>query len=252
VWTLSATTQLVQYNTDSSLLRNISKNDQALRYKKIKSFFFTDTLFATKGAKSTRGNICAQVFVSDKGFVAVYPMKDQRSYLLALKEIAKDVGAPEVLVCDAHPTQEKLEVKEFLIQIGTTLQVLEAKTQWANWAELYIGLIKEATWKDMHATGSPIVLWDYCMECRALIFQVTAKKLFQLHGTNPHTATFGTEADISHKCNFGWYEWVYYPTQSAQFPFQKECLGQCLGPAWNEGNIMVQWILKENEKVVPR
>ena len=103
----------------------------------------------------------------------------------------------------------------------------------------------------MRATGSPIVLWDYCMERCALIFQVTAKKLFQLNGTNPHTATFGTEADISHICNFGWYEWVYYRTQSAQYPFQKECLGHCLGPARNEGNVMAQWILKENGKVVP-
>jgi hypothetical protein len=31
------------------------------------------------------------------------------------------------------------------------------------------------------------------MEQRALIFQVTVKKLFQLNRTNPHTATFGTE-----------------------------------------------------------
>jgi hypothetical protein len=29
-----------------------------------------------------------------------------------------------------------------------------------------------------------------------LIFQITAKKPFQLNGTNPHTMTFGTEADI--------------------------------------------------------
>jgi hypothetical protein len=35
------------------------------------------------------------------------------------------------------------------------------------------------------------------MEVRALIFQITAKKLFQLNGTNPHTMTFGAEADIS-------------------------------------------------------
>jgi hypothetical protein len=89
------------------------------------------------------------------------------------------------------------------------------------------------------------------MERHALIFQVTAKKLFQLNGTNPHTATFGTEADISHLCVFGWYEWVYYRNQSAAYPYQKECLGRCLGPAKNEGNIMAQWVLKENGKVVP-
>ena len=107
-----------------------------------------------------------------------------------------------MLVCEAHLTQKKCEIKEFLIQIGTTLRVLEAETQGANRAELYIGLIKEATRKDMRARGSPIVLWDYCMEHHALIFQVTAKTLFQLNGTNRHTVTFGTEADISHICNF--------------------------------------------------
>ena len=110
--------------------------------------------------------------------MALYPTKDLISYFLALNEFAKDIGVPEVLVCDAHPTQKKQEVKEFLIQIGITLRVLEAETQIANWAELYIGLMKEATRKDMHATGSPIVLWDFCMECRSLIFQVAAKKLF--------------------------------------------------------------------------
>ena len=106
VCTLSVTTQLVQYNTDSSLSRNVSTDDCALQYRKITLKFFTDTLFATKGAKSTRGNICAQIFVSDKGFRLLYPMKDQQSYFLALKEFAKDVGALEVLVCDAPPAQK--------------------------------------------------------------------------------------------------------------------------------------------------
>jgi hypothetical protein len=87
---------------------------------------------------------------------------------------------------------------------------LEAETQWANCAELYIGLMKEATQKDMQLIGSPLVLWDYCMERRALIFQITAKKLFQLNGAKPHTMTFGTEADILNLCHFGWYKWVYF------------------------------------------
>ncbi len=78
-----------------------------------------------------------------------------------------------------------------------TLKVLEAQTQWANQAELYIGLIKEATRKDLQAYGLPSLLWDYCMEHQALIYQVTAKNLFQLNGTTLHTFTFGTDADIS-------------------------------------------------------
>jgi hypothetical protein len=103
-----------------------------------------------------------------------------------------------------------------------------------------IGLMKEVTRKDMRLSGSPLVLWDYCMERRALIFQITAKKLFQLNGTNPHTLTFGSEADISHICQYGWYEWIYYRDVKTSFPYQKERLGRCLGPAKNEGNAMAQ------------
>jgi hypothetical protein len=35
------------------------------------------------------------------------------------------------------------------------------------------------------------------MERRALNYQVTAKTLFQLNGSTPHTVTFGTDPDIS-------------------------------------------------------
>jgi hypothetical protein len=180
-------------------------------------------------------------------------MKKQQEVYLALKQFAKEVGSPEVLVCDPHPAQIKREVHEFFTQIGMTLKVLEAETQWASRTELYIGLMKETTRKDMHSLGSPLVLWDYCMERHALIFQITAKKLFQLNGMNPHTLTFGTEADISHICQYAWYKWVYYCDATTSFPYQKEWLGRCLEPTKNEGNAMAQqWILKENGKVVPR
>ncbi len=142
-------------------------------------------------------------------------------------------------------------MQEFCTKIRTTLKVLEAETQWANCAKLNIGLTKEATRKDMRSSGSPLVLWDYCMEWQVLIFQINAKKLFQLNGTNPHTMTFGTEEDIPHICQYGWYEWVYYRDVKTSFPHQREWLGRCLGPAKNEGNGMSQWILKENSKVVP-
>ncbi len=162
--TLSVTTQLICRTGDSSLSCNVGTNNWAVLYCCLKSYFYTDTLYATKRVKSTRGNTCAQIFVSDKNFVALYPMRDMKSYIFALKEFAKDIGAPEVLVCDSYPTEKQHAVKEFLVQISTTLRVLEANTQWANRAELYISLMKEATRKDMRTSGSPLVLWDYCME----------------------------------------------------------------------------------------
>ena len=128
---------------------------------------------------------------------------------------------------------------------GDTIKKLEAETQWANRAVFAIRILKEATLKDLRESGSPIVLWDYYMERRALISQATSKKLFQRQGSNPYAATFGTQADISNLCYFGWYEWVYYRDKLAAFPFQKECLGRCLGPAKNEGNVMANWILTQ-------
>ncbi len=250
--TLGVTTQSLCHDPDSSLSRNVGTNDSAVGYRKIKSFFFMDTVFVMSAAKSSQGNICTQLFVSDRGFIAFYPMKWQQEVHLAVKQFANEVGAPEVHVCDPHPSQIKQEVREFCTQIEMILKVLKAETQRANRAKLYIGFMKEATRKDMHSSGSPLVLWDYCIEQRALIFQITAKKLFQLDGTNPHTSTFGTEADISHICQYAWYKWVYYRDAKTSFPYQKEQLGRCLGPTKNEGNAMAQWILKENGKVVPR
>ena len=54
VRTLEVTTQLIRQDPDSSLSRNASTNDRAIRYRRISSKFFTDTMFATKNAKSLR------------------------------------------------------------------------------------------------------------------------------------------------------------------------------------------------------
>ena len=66
--TLDITTQLKQQDTDGNLAHNFSMNDRMLRYRQINSHLFTDTLFVTKRAKSTRGNTCMQLFLWDKGF----------------------------------------------------------------------------------------------------------------------------------------------------------------------------------------
>jgi hypothetical protein len=241
--TLKNTSQLIQHNSDALLSCVASNNYRQVWYRKIKSTFYTDTMFATKKAKSLRGNTCLQLFVLDKDYIVVYPMTKESEYPLALKLFAKEIGAPDVLICDGSKTQNQREVKLFCTQIGTTLLKLEAETQFANRAKVLIGIIKESTQRDLISSGSPIVLRDYCIERRALIYQVTSKKLFQLQGSNPHAATFGTKADISNLCHFGWYKWVYYRDNSQQFPFQKKCLGRCLGPAKNEGNVMANWIL---------
>jgi hypothetical protein len=89
------------------------------------------------------------------------------------------------------------------------------------------------------------------VERRARINNVTAKSLFQLHGSNAHTATLHEEADISNIARYGWYEWCFYRDHTAPFPHSREVLGRVLGPARGAGNEMCQWILHANWKVVP-
>ena len=55
-----------------------------------------DTFFATsKAGKSSRGHTCCQLFVTDKGYVYVVPMKSKSEVLQAVKQFAKELGAPE-------------------------------------------------------------------------------------------------------------------------------------------------------------
>jgi hypothetical protein len=141
---------------------------------------------------------------------------------------------------------------KFCNEIGTTLRALEECTSWSNKAELYIGLIKEAVRKDMKTSNCPIAFWDYCNERRARINNLTARMLFQLHGTNAYTALTNEEGDISNLWQYDWYQWCYYRENTSKFPFNREILGRILGPAKGEGNEMTQWTLKANDNVVPR
>ena len=105
---------------------NYATNDRMLRYKRIKDFFLMDTFFATKkGGQSSRRHSCCQLFVTDKGFIYVVPMKRKSEVLLAIKQFAKEVGASDSFVADMSGEQMSSEVKKCCNGIGTTLRALE-------------------------------------------------------------------------------------------------------------------------------
>ena len=127
--TLDITSQREVRTDNPKLSRNFSTNDRTLRYKHLKEHFYMDTLFATsKAGKSSRGNKCAQLFVTDKGFVYVVPMKSESQVLQAIKQFAKAIGAPEALIHDASKAQKAKDVRKYCNDIGTTLRVLEENT----------------------------------------------------------------------------------------------------------------------------
>src|SRR6056300_1312548 len=210
--TIETTTQLGRYSANTKLTRELTTSDRALRYKRyVDHVFFTDTLQVTGKAKSTRGYTHVQVYVSDKGYIFIHFMTgtNQKEYLQALKAFCREVGVPETLVCDPHPTQHSREVKNYLAEVGTRLKVLERSTQWADLAERFIGLLKSGVRTDLRESNAPMVLWDYCLDRRVMIMNLTARSTHKLRGINPYTATTFQTADISNIATFGWFEWVY-------------------------------------------
>ena len=171
---------------------------------------------------------------------------------MAVKMFAKEIGALNAIICDMAKEQTSAELKGFLNDIGTTLRALEEGTPWANKAELYIKLMKEAVRKDMRESHSYLPFWDYCLERRVRIYTLTTWDYITVRGTNPHTLTLGEEGDISSLGQFSWYEWCYFWEHTTQFPHNQEVLGRALGPARGEGNEMAQWVLKASRLVVPR
>ena len=109
-------------------------------------------------------------------------MKKESDFPMALKMFAKEVGVPNYLITDSAQAQKSNEVVAFSHKIGTTIRILEESTQWADRAELYIGLLKEGVQKDIRESHLPLVLWDYAVELKARMFNMTAKNLFQLQG----------------------------------------------------------------------
>lgn len=256
--TIETTTQLGRYSANTKLTRELTTSDRALRYKRfVDSIFFTDTMQVTGKAKSTRGYTHVQVYVSDKGFIFIHFMTgiNQKEYLQALKAFCREVGVPDTLVCDPHPTQHSRDVKNYLAEVGTRLKVLERSTQWADLAERFIGLLKSGVRADLRESNAPMVLWDFCLDRRVMIMNLTARTTHKLRGINPYTATTFQTADISNIATFGWFEWVYFledaKSSNHGFPKAREKLGRCLGPSKDHGNEMCQWVLKENGYIVP-
>eukprot|EP00984_Skeletonema_dohrnii_P000995 scaffold318_cov96-Skeletonema_dohrnii-CCMP3373.AAC.6 len=250
--TLQTTTQLIQHDVNGTLSRNFGTSDRALRYRRIQSIFFMDTLIIGKNAHSVRGYKYVQVFASDKGFVYIYLMTSLTEIPIAVKNFTKEVGIPDTLVADAHPNQKDKKVRSYCLEIGTKLRILEESTQWANFSERIIGLLKEVTRKDIRETDAPIIFWCYAMERRVAIMNLTSKSDFKLRGANPYLATFGQTGDISNICHFTFFDWCYYRDNTEGYPNMRENLGRCLGPTRNEGNEMAQWILTKKGTVIVR
>ncbi len=97
----------------------------------------------------------------------------------------------------------------------------------------------------MIKTGSLRVLWDHCIELEALIRSSTSNTVSStsntVYMTNvevPETIMTSSTANISHICEFGWYDWVMFRDNVPMFPDVKLTLRGYLGPAINVGSAL--------------
>jgi hypothetical protein len=88
--TIGVTSQLSVTSKDPILAKNYGTNDRILRYKRIKEYFFMDTFYAAKnGGTSSRDHTYCQLFVTDKGFVYVVPLRRKEEVPLAITAVCQ-------------------------------------------------------------------------------------------------------------------------------------------------------------------
>ena len=252
--TIDVTSQRIRRTENPTLDRHYSTNDRPVRYNRIDDHFFMDTLLVSKKiGPSKRGNTCAQIFVTDKGYVLVMCMKKRKDLYKAVKYFFKKLGVPNFIVADPIGEHRGGPAHKVCSEAGCDIRLLEKNTPWANRAELYIGLFKRAVKKDLMESNAPLALWDYCLERRMKVHNCTARDLFQLEDQTPHYHVHGTEPDISNVSRFEWYEWVYFRDADREgFPQQDAILGRALGPCENASNEMAQWVMRIDGRVFPR
>jgi hypothetical protein len=147
------------------------------------------------------------------------------------------------MISDGAKEQTEGQFRRKAREAGVHCKEVEPYSPWSNMAEAGIRELKKATRRAMLKTSSPKDLWDYCLELQAQIRSNTAHDLYQLGTEVPATYMGNGTSDISSICEYGWYDWIYYRDEKAEFPQDAEILGRYLGPAPDIGGEMCMRIL---------
>jgi hypothetical protein len=161
-------------------------------------------------------------------------------------------GVPPTMVFDDSKEQCKGDFKRKLHKADCHARQTEPYSPWQQAAEGCICELKQGVSRKMIKTGSPRVLWDHCIELEALIHSSTSNTGYMTNGEVPETIMTGSTADISHICEFSWYDWVMFRDNVRKFPDVKLTLGRYLGPATDVGSVLTAKILKSNGQTVCR
>jgi len=207
-----------------TLDRRFKTNDRMLRYSRLSTNMYTDTMFASKA--SLRGNTCGQVYTNDIDFTRFYPMKDRKEIPDTLSQFFREEGVPSQLIVDGAREQIGQKVRRTCSDANCGIRQLEYDTPWANRTEMAIRELKRGVRRMMRSSLSPLRLWDYCSQLQARIRSSTAHNNVRLDGEVPQTLVDGTTFDISNLAEFGWYDWIKYRDTIVSWPLDDYALGR--------------------------
>jgi hypothetical protein len=205
------------------LAQQFPTNDRMLRYKRLPHTTFTDTMFA--GTPSRSGNKCAQVYSTSLGWARAHPMTRKGEAHETLSLLFHCDGVPPTMVFGCSNKQCKGDFKRKLHEADCHARQTKPYSSWQQTAEGCIHELKRGVSRKMIKTGSPRVLWDHCIELEALICSLTSNSVYVTNGKVPETIMTGSTANISHICEFGWYDWVMFRDNVLTFPDVKLILG---------------------------
>ena len=148
--TLLVTTQRGIRSRPTTLTRRFKTNDRMLRYNRLNTTMFTDTL--QSGTLSRRQNLYAQAYVIPPNWTKAYAMKTKGDAHHTLSSILRDVGAPDTLVMDGSKEQTLGEFRKKCRDAGVHVHQTEPHSPWQDRAELTIRELKKKTDRAMLKT----------------------------------------------------------------------------------------------------
>jgi Reverse transcriptase (RNA-dependent DNA polymerase) len=248
--TLTVTTQKGIKARPTEMTRRFKTNDRMLRYNRLATNMFTDTM--QSGTLSRRQNKYAQVFVIPPNWTKVYAMRTKGEAHHCLSSLFHDVGVPEKMIMDGSKEQTQGEFRKKLRDAGCIVHQTEPYTPWSDRAELAIRELKRKTRRQMVASNCPKRLWDDCIELVADINAHTVHENFGLDGQTPQALITGNTPDISSLAEFRWYQWIKWFNENADLPEDQEVYGRYLGPSRSVGSLMTSKILNEKGNILHR
>jgi hypothetical protein len=218
--TIKATTHLrVKTVNHPNVERRWPTGDQPLRYCRLDHAVYLDTMYSQ--VKSSRGNKCCKIYVTDFGWSRSFPMTKESEVHEPLDLFLGRFGIPEALISDGAKSYTGGEYRKKAKQAGIFCKLTDPYIPWQNQAESEIKEVKRLASKWTVKSQSPCKLWDHAIELASIVRPHLALDMYKLNGQIPETIMLGQTADISFICSFAWYNWVYYNKQNAAFPALK-------------------------------